>query len=76
MSALNLLTELRPSAAPRTDWIIFSFLLQSFAGHLQVVVPLGFRQLDKIHQAGVLPLVVITDLRAKQWLQCLRMSEQ
>lgn len=74
ISALNLLTELVLSNT--IAWIIFSFLLQSFTGHLQVVVPLSFRQLDKIDQARVLPLVVIADLRGKQWLQCLRMSEQ
>lgn len=41
---------------------LFSFLLQSFTGHLQVVVPLSFGQFGKIHQTWVLPLVIITDL--------------
>ena len=42
-------------------------LLERLAGHLQVVVPFGLRQFGEVHKAGVLPLVVITDLgREKQ----------
>lgn len=46
-------------------------LLESFAGHLQVVVPFSLGQLAKIHKARVLPLVVVADLRGgrgkKSW---------
>lgn len=40
-------------------------LLQRFCGHLQVVVLLRFRQLGEIHQARMLPLIIIPDLREK-----------
>lgn len=42
-----------------------SYSLESFTRHLQVIVPLSFRQLGEIHQARVLPLVVVSNLRER-----------
>lgn len=44
-------------------------LLQRFCGHLQVVVLLCFRQFGEIHQARMLPLIIIPDLREESQKQ-------
>lgn len=44
-------------------------LLQRFCGHLQVVVLLRFRQFGEIHQARMLPLIIIPDLQEKSQKQ-------
>lgn len=44
-------------------------LLQRFRGHLQVVVLLRFREFGEVHQARMLPLIIIPDLGAKSQKQ-------